>query len=172
MMMAFYGAKVIHPKTIRPLQRKNIPLYVKSFFDPDGKGTVVHSDAIDTPKTTSFMVKKNQALISVYPSEFSFITSEDMSKIFGLLHKYSLTVNLMQNTALRFSFCIDHHQEKTNGLLKNLEAGFESVCTPNLEVITIRHYTDKDIRRVIAGRTVIMEQRSPITAQFVVEASQ
>lgn len=171
MMMASYGAKVIHPKTIRPLKQKSIPLYVRSFYDTEDQGTLVHVDTGEIPENTSFMVKKNQALVSVYPSEFSFISAEDISKIFGLLHKYNLPVNLMQNTALRFTFCIDHQPEKTDELLKNLDATFDTTCTCGLEVITVRHYNAEDIKMITTGKTVIMEQRSPITAQVVVEST-
>lgn len=172
MMMAYYGAKVVHPKTIRPLQRKNIPLYVRSFYNLEGEGTKVHGEAEDVSKVTSFMVKKDQALLSVFPSEFSFITSEDISKIFSLLHKYALSVNFMQNTAFRFSFCITDNIDKTGELLKNLDASFKTECTKGLEVTTIRHYTEEDIEKVTLGKNILMEQRSYDTAQFVIKSGE
>jgi aspartate kinase len=169
LMMAYYGAKVIHPKTIRPLQRKSIPLYVKSFFNPKAPGTIVHNIEGEEKKVTSLIVKKDQVLISVYPSDFSFLTSENHSEIFSLLSKYKLNINLVQNTALRFSFCVDDDPAKTDALLSNLESQFRIQATPNIEVLTVRHYTPEAIEKALQGSEVLLEQRSPITCQMAVK---
>lgn len=168
MKMAYYGAKVVHPKTLRPLEQKNIPLYVKPFDASMGKGTVVHGDTPGSKQVTTFMVKRRQALISLQSTEFSFITSEDMSHIFHLLHRYSLSVNLMQDTAQHFSFCIDHLPGRTGKLVSDLENLFRVNCTTDVEVITIQNYTEKEIEKAVGLKEVIVEQRNPGTVRMVV----
>jgi len=169
LMMSYYGAKVIHPKTIRPLQRKSIPLNVRSFTDPEAEGTIVHHITGEEKNNTSLIVKKNQLLISVYPSDFSFLTSENISHIFNLLQRHTLNINLVQNTALRFSFCVDDDPVKTDSLQNNLTSRYRIQSTPGIEVITVRYYTPAAIKKALGDKEVLLEQHSPVTAQMAVK---
>lgn len=165
--LAYYGATVIHPKTIKPLQNKGIPLYVKSFLKPDQPGTMVGAVTVDKP-TPSFIFKVNQLLISLYPTDFSFIAEDNLSLIFGLFATAAVKINLMQNTALSFSVVVDSKPDRIPDLLERLRTHFRVTYNEALELITIRHYDQSTIDRVLVGKKLLLEQKSRSTVQLVV----
>ncbi|MDR2131692.1 MAG: aspartate kinase [Odoribacteraceae bacterium] len=163
-----FGAKVIHPKTIKPLQNKGIPLHVKSFLSPASAGTVIRDFDEWIPLPPVYINKENQLLLTLTPRDFSFIAEEKLSHIFATLARYKLKLNLMQNSAISFSFCIDHHPALLEEFVRELQRDYGVRYNDNVRLVTIRHYTEEMIREVIAGRPVLVEQRSRTTAQFVV----
>lgn len=166
--LAYYGATVIHPKTIKPLQNKDIPLYVRSFLKPGDSGTVIGSFERHLP-IPSFIFKINQTLISLHPKDFSFIAEANLSKIFGHFAEYGVKINLMQNTAISFSVVIDHQSERLARLLPHLQEDFRISYNEGLELITIRHYDEKTIDRVLVNKMLLVEQKSRYTVQLVVK---
>lgn len=165
--LAYFGAKVIHPKTIQPLKEKNIPLRVKSFIKPENEGTIIFEDAEMRPFLPSYIIKENQILISISAKDLSFIVEDHLSHIFALFSKYGLRINVMQNTAVSFSACTDNDIQKVPALIKELESGYLVKYIDGLTLCTIRHYSDNDISRVSAGKSLLLEQKSNETAQFV-----
>jgi aspartate kinase len=167
--MAFYGATVIHPKTIQPLQRKEIPLYVKSFIDPLEKGTIVSKGVDLQPRATCFIVKKDQILLSISDKEFNFVMEDDISEIFDYLHKFRMKVNLIQNTAISFSVCIEDNFNNFNPLFDKLQTRYKVLYNRNLTLYTIRHFNDKIISEIEKHKEVLIKQMSRETAQLVVK---
>ncbi|MBO0937849.1 aspartate kinase [Fibrella sp. HMF5335] len=165
--LAYYGATVIHPKTIKPLQNKGIPLYVRSFLQPTQPGTVVGVADVPTP-VASFIFKVNQWLISLHPTDFSFITEDNLSLIFGEVAAAGLKINLMQQTALNFSFVVDNRPDRIETLFTALRPHFRVNYNEGLELITIRYYNQATIDRVLIGKTLLLEQKSRTTVQLVV----
>jgi aspartate kinase len=166
--LAFFGAKVIHPKTIKPIENKNIPLYVKSFVNPTDLGTVIKKLDYKLKLIPVYILKENQTLISISPKDFSFIVEENMSKIFGLFAKYKAKVNITQNSAVSFSASIDGDNRNFDTLIHDLQSEFFVKYNSGLELITIRYYDDEAIAKMISGKKVLMEQRSRSTARFLV----
>jgi aspartate kinase len=166
--LAYYGATVIHPKTIKPLQNRNIPLYVRSFLHPQEPGTVIGKFEKHLP-IPSFILKMNQTLISLHPKDFSFIAEENLSKIFGQFAEYGVKINLMQNTAISFSVAVDHRPERLARLMPQLQEEFRISYNEGLELITIRHYDEKTIDRVLVNKKLLVEQKSRYTVQLVVK---
>lgn len=167
--MAFYGASVIHPKTIQPLQKKEIPLYVKSFVNPLDKGTIICKGIDLKPKTTCYVLKKNQFLISISTKDFSFIMEKNISEIFRLLDQYKLKVSLIQNTAISFSVCLEDKFCKFDSFLKDLKVNYKGLFNENVSLITIRHFTKKSIQEIEKKYNVLLKQTSRETVQFVVK---
>ncbi len=165
--LAFYGASVIHPKTLQPLQRKEIPLFVKSFLNPKNAGTCVGKGVSLEPKTPCFIVKKNQVLISLSSLDFSFIVEENISEIFNLLHLYKMKVDLIQNSAISFSVCIDNNYNNLEKLLLHLKAKFKVTHHDNVSLYTIRHYDQKSIESLEQNKTVLLKQLYQETVQIV-----
>jgi len=165
--LAFYGASVIHPKTLQPLQKKEIPLYVKSFVNPLLPGTSVSKGADLEPQTSCFIVKKNQLLISLSSIDFSFIMEENISAIFGLFHQYKIKVSLIQNTAISFSVCIEDKFNHFNELKAALSKKFKVTYNENVSLYTIRHFTDKAVQMVEKDKTVLVKQMSRETMQII-----
>ena len=161
--LAYYGATVIHPKTIKPLQNKGIPLYVKSFLKPDQPGTMVGAVAVDQP-TPSFIFKVNQLLISLYPTDFSFIAEDNLSLIFGLFATAGVKINLMQNTALSFSVVVDSRPDRIPDLLERLRTHFRVTYNEALELITIRHYDQGTIDRAYRQKAATGAEKSQYRA--------
>jgi aspartate kinase len=158
--LAFYGASVIHPKTLQPLQKKEIPLYVKSFINPLLPGTSVSKGADLEPKTSCFIVKKNQLLLSLSSIDFSFIMEENISEIFLLLHKFKIKVSLIQNTAISFSICIEDKFGNFNELKSILSKKFKLAYNENVSLYTIRHFTKETAEMVEKDKTVLVKQIS------------
>ncbi len=165
--LAFYGASVIHPKTLQPLQKKEIPLYVKSFLNPLLPGTQVAKGKDLQPQMPCFIVKKNQLLVSLSSIDFSFIMEENISEIFGLLHQYRMKVSLIQNSAISFSVCIEDKFENFEGLRNQLSKKFKVSYNENVSLYTIRHFDDKAAKTVQENKIVLLQQISRETIQIV-----
>jgi aspartate kinase len=165
--LSFYGAKVIHPKTIKPLQNKNIPLYVKSFADPEGSGTIIHDINIKMTKPV-LIIKNQQVLVSLAPRDFSFVVEDCLSRIFALFFKYRMKVNLLQHSAISFTICMDNNGPFVRDLLEELRTDYRVLYNEGLELVTIRHYNTGSIEKYIRERDLLVEQRSRNTVMFVV----
>ncbi|UCD60329.1 MAG: aspartate kinase [Flavobacteriaceae bacterium] len=167
--LAFYGASVIHPKTLQPLQRKEIPLHVKSFVNPRDAGTTVGKGIGIEPEIPCFIVKKNQVLMKLSSLDFSFIVEDSISDLFKLLHDYKMKVDLIQNSAISFSVCVDNKFNRLNDLLDQLSGRFKVVCHEDVSLYTIRHFNTEAIKSLQNGRDVLLEQRGKETLQLVVK---
>lgn len=165
--LAFYGASVIHPKTLQPLQKKEIPLYVKSFINPLLPGTSVSKGKDLEPHTPCFIVKKNQLLISLSSIDFSFIMEENISEIFSLLHQFKIKTSLIQNSAISFSVCVEDKFGNFNDLKSILSKKFKVAYNENVSLYTIRHFDDKAAQVVEKDKTVLVKQISRETMQIV-----
>lgn len=170
--LAYYGASVIHPKTIKPLENKNIPLHVRSFMQPATKGTTIGKDLQTKPLVPSFIFKTNQVLISISAKDFSFIAEENLSSIFGTFAEIGIKLNLMQNSAISFSVCIDDDLFKVPKLIERLKKDYRIRYNSDLQLYTIRHYYPSTIETLSAGRDILLEQRSRNTAQLVMKAEE
>jgi aspartate kinase len=165
--LAFYGASVIHPKTLQPLQRKEIPLYVKSFLNPEANGTCVGKGKDLEPEIPCFIVKKKEVLISLSSLDFSFIMEDSISDIFNLLHQYKMKVDVIQNSAISFSVCIDNNYNNLETLLQQLRAKFKVTHYENVSLFTIRHYNSNAIKTLEQNKTVLLKQVFGDTVQIV-----
>ena len=165
--LAFYGASVIHPKTLQPLQGKEIPLYVKSFLNPEQPGTMVGKSVGLDPDIPCFIVKKNQVLISLSSLDFSYIMEENISEIFKLLHLYKMKVDVIQNSAISFSVCVEDIYNNLEKLLQHLKAKFKVTCHENVSLYTIRHYTINAIHKLEEDKIVLLKQLTQETVQLV-----
>lgn len=165
--LAFYGATVIHPKTLQPLQKKEIPLYVKSFINPLLKGTSVSKGVDLEPYLPCFIVKRNQLLISLSSIDFSFIMEENISEIFALFHEFKIKVNLIQNSAISFSVCVEDKFENFNDMNAILSKKFKVDFSENVTLYTIRHFDDKAAEAVEENKEVLLKQVSRETMQMV-----
>lgn len=168
--MAFYGASVIHPKTLQPLQRKGIPLVVRSFNDAGLKGTYVGSELDIVPRIPCFIVKKHQILISISDKEFHFVMENDISEIFGFLHEYKIKVNLIQNSAISFSICIEDNFNNFERLMAKLKPKYKVKYNENLTLYTIRHFDEEAMSLLENDQDVLLKQRSRETVQIIVKA--
>ena len=165
--LAFYGATVIHPKTLQPLQKKEIPLFVKSFINPTLPGTSVSKGADLDPHFPCFILKKNQLLLSLSSIDFSFIMEENISEIFALLHQYKMKVSLIQNSAISFSVCIDDKFGNFNALKSILSKKFKISYNENVSLFTIRHFDQKAAQIVEKNKVVLLKQVSRETMQII-----
>ena len=166
--LAYYGASVIHPKTVKPIQNKGIPLYIRSFITPEADGSSIGDYKTIVPETPLYIFKNNQILLSILPRDYSFIAEDNLQVIFGILSKIGIRVNLMQNSALSFSICIDNNPQLVAPLIEELKNMFRVRYNQNLQLITIRYYTQEVIDRIVAGRPILLEQRSRTTEQLIV----
>jgi len=165
--LAFYGASVIHPKTLQPLQKKEIPLFVKSFVNPLLPGTSVSKGADLEPQTPCFIVKKDQLLLSLSSIDFSFIMEENISEIFALLHKFKIKTSLIQNSAISFSVCVEDKFGNFNELKAILSKKFKVSYNENVSLYTIRHFDEKAAQIVGKDKNVLVKQISRETMQLV-----
>ncbi len=165
--LAFYGASVIHPKTLQPLQGKEIPLFVKSFLQPENEGTMVSKGVGIEPNVPCFIVKKNQVLISLSSLDFSYIVEENISEIFKLLHLYKMKVDVIQNSAISFSVCVDNIYNNLEKLLQHLKAKFKVTTYDNVSLYTVRHYNTNAMQQLEEGKTVLLKQLTQETMQIV-----
>jgi len=166
--LTYYGATVIHPKTIKPLQNKNIPLYVRSFLHPEGEGTQINGENSPLP-VPSFIFKVNQVLISIFPKDFSFIIEENLSDIFSLFHQHKVKVNTMLNSAISFSVSVDNDEEKISKLIAELSVLYKVKYNKGLELVTIRYYNQDTINRVTVNKDILLEVKSRHTCQMVMK---
>ena len=167
--LAFYGASVIHPKTLQPLQKKEIPLFVKSFYDPLSPGTCVGKGVTLDPKTACFILKKEQILLSLSSLDFSFMVEKNISDVFTLLDTYKMKVSLIQNSAISFSVVIDDAYHNLDSLLSSLRAAFRVSWNENVTLYTIRHASSKDVKSLIQNKKVLLKQESRETIQVVIK---
>jgi len=165
--LSYYGASVIHPKTLKPLQNKKIPLLVKSFTDPGAPGTIIDADTSNDHMVPSFIFKKNQVLFSITPKDFSFLMEANLSDIFSKLSLAKVEINIMQNSALSFSFLIDHDTNKIESILDVLSSHYEVKYNTNLELVTVRHYDKKTNEFVCKDKKILLQQSTRKTARFV-----
>ena len=168
--LAYYGASVIHPKTVKPLQNMGIPLFVNSFVTPESEGSAIGNYHAISPETPLYIFRNDQILLSILPRDYSFIAEDNLQVIFGLLNELGVRVNLMQNSALSFSICIDNNPQLVGRLVERLKSMFRVRYNDNLQLITIRYYTQQVIDSIVADRPVLLEQRSRTTEQLVVPA--
>lgn len=166
--LAYYGATVIHPKTIKPIQNKNIPLFVRSFLHPEAEGTDITNAENQLP-VPSFIFKVQQVLISIFPKDFSFIIEENLSDIFSLFHKHKVKINTMLNSAISFSVSIDEDPEKLQKLIEELSVQYKVKYNTGLELVTIRYYNQETIDRVTVNKSILLEVKSRHTCQIVMK---
>ncbi|SDJ80736.1 aspartate kinase [Pedobacter sp. ok626] len=164
--LAYYGATVIHPKTIKPIQNKNIPLYVRSFLHPDAEGTDI-TDLKNHLPVPSFIFKVNQALLSIFPKDFSFIIEENLSHIFSLFHNHRVKINTMLNSAISFSISFDYDAKKLESLIADLSKDYKIKYNTDVELVTIRYYNQETIDRVTVNKNILLEVKSRNTCQIV-----
>ncbi len=165
--LAYFGTSVIHPKTIKPLQNKNIPLRVKSFVSPAAEGTIVGGEDVPMP-VPSFIFRMNQVLISIMPLDYSFIVENNLRDIFTRFAQHGVRINVMLNSAVSFSVAVDNDPDRLHPLVADLEHDFRVVLQDGLELITIRYFDDATIARVLVDKEVLMELRSGSNIQMVV----
>jgi aspartate kinase len=166
--ITFSGAKVIHPKTIKPLHNKNIPLHVRSFVDPDESGTIIKADATLKKIMPVFVRKEKQILISILPNDFSFVMGDNLSRIFQTFITHGIKVNLVEASAVSIDVCVDDERPKVESLLADLENEYSAFYNENMEMLSIRHYTPEAVDRITRGRDILLEQRTRSTVRFVV----
>lgn len=166
--LAYYGASIIHPKTIQPLQNKNIPLYIRSFIDPRAKGSAIQSKTYADLRIPSYIFKKDQVLISISARDFSFVAEQHLSHIFNKMNKYGLKANLMQNSAISFSICTDNKSKALIDFVNDLQQDFNVKYNKEMELITILHYNQEIIDNLIGDRKVYLEQKNRTTVQLLV----
>lgn len=167
--MAFYGASVIHPKTLQPIERKEIPLLVRSFVNPKEKGTTVSKGTMLEPYIPCYIVKKNQILVSISALDFSFMVENNISFIFQKLHDYQLKVNLIQNSAISFSVCIDNKFNKFDEFHNELKNQFKIDVQKNVDLYTIRHFDDSAIELIENKGESLLTQVNKETSQIVIK---
>lgn len=165
--LSYYGATVIHPKTIKPLENKLIPLYVKSFIHPENEGTVVQKSMEFDALLPSYIFIENQILVSISPKDFSFIAEDNLSFIFAKLAEAKIKVNLIQNSALSFSVCFENSTNKVEHLFSLLKGTFDVRYNDEATLLTIRHYNEEVLTKMTANKTILLEQKSRNSARFV-----
>ncbi|PLX11405.1 MAG: aspartate kinase [Marinilabiliales bacterium] len=166
--LAFYGASIIHPKTIQPLKEKGIPLYVRSFYNPQNKPSLISSDSSSDEKEHKIILKDNQVLLSITSKNLDFITEENLTLIFKALSQHKIHVNMMQNSAVSFSISFNYHENKFNALLKELDDKFKIRYNIGLQLLTIRHYSDEILNKQLQGKNIFLEQKSRSTVQLLI----
>ena len=167
--MAFYGASVIHPKTIKPIQNKKIPLIVRSFKNLNSQGTKVTNEADMYPHIACYIVKKNQVLVSIPSLDFSFIVEENISDIFKLFHKYQLKVNLIQNSAISFSVCVDNNLNHFDLFYNEIKNMYKVTFIKNVDLFTVRHFTENSLEGIYKLGTSLVSQINKNTAQIIIQ---
>ncbi|MBN9485313.1 MAG: aspartate kinase [Bacteroidetes bacterium 43-93] len=167
--MAYYGAQVIHPKTIKPLQNNNIPLYVKCFLDKEQKGTVIQNEVNSIFYPPLIVLKKNQVLLQVTSKDFSFITQDKLSDLYSILHDLNIKVNLIQNAAISFVACIDNKEDNVKKLIEALSKDYTVLSNYDVSLLTIRHYTPEILFDLTKSRYVLLEQKTRHTVQVIMK---
>lgn len=167
--LAYYGATIIHPKTIQPIKTKNIPLYVKSFLNPTENGSVINDNTSEDSKIPSFIFRVNQILISISTNDYTFIIEENLSSIFGLFASHKVSINLMENSSISFSVVVDYDDRKIKPLIKELQKNYKVLYNLNVELATILNYDKKTIERVTNNKKIFISQQSRKTVRFVMK---
>lgn len=167
--MAFYGASVIHPKTLKPLENKNIPLYVRSFYNLDSQGTTVGKGHNLIPEIPCFVLKQHQILVSISALDFSFIVEYNLSDIFKIVHEYKLKVNLIQNSALSFSVCIEDKFNNFQQFLSEIKLKYKVNYFEDVSLYTIRHANNAAIQKIEQQGEVLLKQVTKGTIQVIMQ---
>lgn len=167
--LSYYGASIIHPKTIKPLENLAIPLFIKSFIQPLQEGTKICNQEEIIPKVTNYIFKDNQILLSISPKDFSFIDEKNMALIYNVLAKNNIKVNLMQNSAISFSVCFDENINILPLVLSDLKENFNIKYNTHLQLITLRHYNQASATDILKNKTLLIEQKNRTTVQYLVE---
>ena len=167
--LSYYGASVIHPKTIKPLQNKSIELHVKSFLNPKESGTIIHESNESDSKVPSYIFKDKQTLISFIPRDFSFVDEAGLTELFSFFSQKGIKINLMQNSAISFSVCIDQNKQDKDLIFLQFKTQFKIKYNDELELLTIRHYTDSVVNSLTESKAILAEQKSRQTARFVMK---
>lgn len=163
--LSFFGAKILHPKTIKPLQNKSIPLRIKSFYNPNGAGTLINNRT-SADGITPFLIKKfDQVLVSFISKDFSFITEDKLHKLFGVFNAMNIKINLMQNSAISFTIITNHPAGNLQQMIDDLSDDFDIRYNTDIELLTIRNFNEDIINRLLAGHKILLEQRSRRTIQ-------
>ena len=165
--LAFYGASIIHPKTLQPLQKKEIPLLVKSFKNPQSKGTIISKGIDIEPLVPCYIFKQNLILLKLSSLDFSFMVEDNISDIFKELHKFKMKVDVIQNSAISFSVCFFDKYNKIKELIKNLEGKYKIDMHKNVSLFTIRHFDEKSIKKITNKRKLLLEQRTEKTVRLI-----
>ena len=165
--LAFYGASIIHPKTLQPLQKKEIPLLVKSFKNPQSKGTIISKGIDIEPLVPCYIFKQNLILLKLSSLDFSFMVEDNISDIFKELHKFKMKVDVIQNSAISFSVCFFDKYNKIKALIKNLEGKYKIDMHKNVSLFTIRHFDEKSIKKITNKRKLLLEQRTEKTVRLI-----
>ena len=165
--LAFYGASIIHPKTLQPLQKKEIPLFVKSFKNPLSNGTVISKGVDINPLVPCYIFKENLILLKISSLDFSFMVEDNISHIFKQLHDFKMKVDVIQNSAITFSVCFFDKYNKINQLISNLEGKFKIQIHKNVSLFTIRHFDEKSIKKISNKRKLLLEQRTEKTVKLI-----
>ncbi|MDI1356082.1 MAG: aspartate kinase [bacterium] len=166
--LTYFGASVIHPKTIKPLQNKNIPLEVRSFLKPNEPGTIIKGSGTRS-EVTSYIFKDQQILLSIMPKDFSFIAEDNLSDIFNLFSKYNVHIHMMQNSAISFSVCTDDDPQKIEPLVEELGNDFKVLYNEGVQLMTIRNYNPDIVAKLSEDKMILIEQRSRHTLQMVMK---
>ena len=167
--MAFYGAQIIHPKTIKPLQNNNIPLYVKCFLDKNLEGSVIKENVDTTTYPPLIVLKENQELVQVTTKDFSFITEDNLSKLYSIFHNLKIKINLIQNAAISFVASVDNREDKIKALIQALGKDYRVHVNDNVSLLTVRHYTPEILFDLTKGRTILLKQETRKTVQVIMK---
>jgi aspartate kinase len=166
--MAYYGAQVIHPKTIKPLQNKGIPLYVKCFLDPTSPGTYIHDKHLNHLPPI-IVLKEQQALVQLNSQDFSFVGEKPISRLYEILSEIKIKPNLLQTGAVSILLCLDDKEEKIDRLASEASTIFDVQVEKGLTLLTIRHYNDPMIEQMTVGKKIILKQQSPEIVQLLMK---
>lgn len=167
--MAYYGAQVIHPKTIKPLQNNNIPLYVKCFLDKDLKGTVIQNEVNSIFYPPLIVLKTDQTLLQVTTKDFSFITEDNLRDLYSIFHQLKVKINLIQNAAISFVACVDNNEAKLKELIEYLNKDYKVLRNDDVQLLTIRHYTPEILFDLTKSRYILLEQKTRQTVQVIMK---
>lgn len=165
--LAFYGASIIHPKTLQPLQKKEIPLLVKSFKNPQSNGTLISKGIDIDPLVPCYIFKENLILLKLSSLDFSFMVEDNIGDVFKELHKFKMKVDVIQNSAISFSVCFFDKYNKIKELIKNLEGKYKIDMYKNVSLFTIRHFDEKSIKKISNNRKLLLEQRTEKTVRLI-----
>ena len=165
--LSYYGATVIHPKTLQPLKEKNLPLFVKSFEQIDLEGSKISNNETFDHNIASYILKENQVLLSITPPDLTFVVEENLSHIFSVFAEYKVKTHLMQNSALNFSVCVNDDERKIPALIEALSKDYKVLFNKGLSLLTVRHFTEELLDDLLKGKEVLLEQKTRNTARYV-----
>jgi len=165
--LSYYGATVIHPKTLQPLKEKNLPLYVKSFEQIEAEGSKISNNEAFDRKVASYILKEDQVLISITPPDLTFVVEENLSHIFSVFSEFKVQTHLMQNSALNFSVCVNNDERKIPALIEALSTEYKVLFNKGLSLLTVRHFSEELLKELLQGKEILLEQKTRNTARYV-----